>query len=578
MGESLSQSQKSKGQYFTPSNIVHSIVKLTLNYIDGQNTPFRVLDPATGEGIFSQEVVKLFRQKFDLIHLCVLDIDPIVLKEAQSRLLPQINDNLSIDFFLKNFLTESFLEGKEQFFDLIIGNPPHNAKYSIDEWDIIRGMDQEYIPGKKPSESALFFILKSLLLLKKGGVLSFILPKPFCYSNRWKSFRELCLTKFCLLAVFDLANQFSGQLQEQIVIILRKSAPNEDFLTGVWNNISEKMESLSRIQTSIARQADNFLVSITPTEHKLIEKLYSRCESIEWNAFRGLSSVYRTRDVGTPLIEKATITYGFLLPYRSYLKPETPKRLTERLLKPKIICQRIISYSTQPIFQLFLPTFIDESGEHLTHETVININPSLVSGINLYSYGALLQSDLFSWWLQHVVFTKNFVTSKDLDNPYLKKLILPKFEYISRSEFQEKLLENFGSMTNIEFIHHLRNQSKIDQFFAIGELFKIYKGEGVKIQNILLNMQENIAPSSIKGLTTTFKRVKRLNYLFTRNRVEEIKKLLIFSTDMEKEIQTLILNYTRKKEIMSTINEVIYLMYDISSEEQVLISGGRSNE
>ena len=152
MGENLPQSQKSKGQYFTPSNIVQTIVKLTLNYIDRQNTPLRVLDPATGEGIFSQEVVKLFRQKFDLIHVSALDIDPIVLREAQSRLLPQIKDNLRIDFFLKNFLTESFQAGEEQFFDLIIGNPPHNAKYSIHEWDIIRNMDQEFIQGKKPSE------------------------------------------------------------------------------------------------------------------------------------------------------------------------------------------------------------------------------------------------------------------------------------------------------------------------------------------------------------------------------------------------------------------------------------------
>jgi hypothetical protein len=577
MGENLSQSQKSKGQYFTPSNIVQTIVKLTLNYIDKQNTPLRVLDPATGEGIFSQEVIKLFRHNFDLIHVNALDIDPIVLKEAQSRLLPQINDNCRIDFLLKNFLTESFQEGKEQFFDLIIGNPPHNAKYSIHEWDIIRSMDQDYIQGKKPSESALFFILKSLLLLKEGGVLSFILPKPFCYSNRWKSFRKLCLTRFCLLAVFDLANQFSGQLQEQIVIILRKSAPNEDFLTGVWNDKSENMESLSRIQTSIARQADNFLVSITPNEHKLIEKLYSKCESIEWNAFRGLSSVYRTRDVGTPIIEKATITYGFLLPYRSYLKPETPKKLTDRLLKPKIICQRIISYSTRPIFQLFLPTFIDESGEYLTHETVININPSLVSGINLYSYGALLQSELFSWWLQHVVFTKNFVTSKDLDNPYLKKLLLPKFGSMYRSEFREKLLENYGSMTNNEFIHHLKTQSKIDQFFAIGELFRLYQGEGVIIQGILSDMQEFVNPYSIKGLATTFKRVKRLNYLFTNNRIDEIKKILNSSTNIEKKIQTLIFHYSKIKEIMVAMNGIIYLMYDISSEEKVLISGGRRN-
>ena len=579
MGIKVSQLQKNKGQYFTPLNIVQSVVKLTLEYVDKQISPFRVLDPATGEGIFSQEVINLFRPYIDSIHVTALDIDPIVLEEAQSRLLPLIDSKNSVDFFHKNFLTETLQNEKKETFDLIIGNPPHNAKYTEEEWDIIRTMDQGYISGKIPSESALFFVLKSLILLKEGGILSFILPKPFCYSNRWRSFRKLCLSNTCLIAVFDLANQFYGQLQEHVVIILRKSPPQEDFLTGAWNNVYGKVQSFSRIQTSIARQADNFLVSITAEEHKLIEKIYLKCESIEWNAFRGLSSAYRTQTVGIPLIEKVTITHGFLLPSRSYIEPDTPRKSIKRLLQPKIICQRIISYSTQPIFRLFTPAFIDESGEYITHETVININPSLIPGINIYSYGALLQSKLFTWWLQHVVYTKSFVTSKDLDNPYLKKLLLPKFDQSSDSfnqEFRVSVMKNLDLMSKDELIAEVRNQSKIDQFFAIGALYKLYQKEGTLIKDSLYKMQENLSPKSILKLNTDFKRIKRLNFLFTRNRIEEIKNILALSSLVERGIESLVLQYSKKLEIQIIIDEIIYLMYDLSMKDQEIISKGRN--
>ena len=114
MGIDLSQSQKSKGQYFTPSNIVETIVTLTLDYVDKKSLPFRVLDPATGEGIFTQEVVKLYRKHYAQIHVSALDIDPIVLKEAISRLSSLVSSDIKIEFFEKNFLTESFQIQKDR--------------------------------------------------------------------------------------------------------------------------------------------------------------------------------------------------------------------------------------------------------------------------------------------------------------------------------------------------------------------------------------------------------------------------------------------------------------------------------
>jgi hypothetical protein len=224
---------------------------------------------------------------------------------------------------------------------------------------------------------------------------------------------------------------------------------------------------------------------------------------------------------------------------------------------------------------LFLPAFIDESGEYITHETVININPSLIAGISIYSYGALLQSELFTWWLQHVVYTKNFVTSKDLDNPYLKKLLLPKFDNKYNQEFRRSLTKILNRMNSNEIMGEVRNQSKIDQFFTIGELYRVYQKEGELIKNSLFGIQENFTPKSILRLNTDFKRVKRLNSLFSNNRIEKVKKILVHSSITEKGIKSLASRYSKKLEIQLMIDKIIYMMYNLSLEEQEIIGGGR---
>jgi len=185
----VTTNQRQKGQYFTPDSVVQAIVHNVLSYLPEAkyNLPLLILDPSVGEGIFCEKLIQALKVKSAPIRFDAYDIDSFALSKAKLSVNDAIKDeNYTVTFFHKNFLTESPTEFIEKKYDLIISNPPHNAKYSPQEWEKIRKFCQVDTQAKIPSESALFFVIKSLGLLTNRGILSFILPKPFIYSNKWK--------------------------------------------------------------------------------------------------------------------------------------------------------------------------------------------------------------------------------------------------------------------------------------------------------------------------------------------------------------------------------------------------------
>jgi hypothetical protein len=570
--------QREKGQYFTPDNIVQAIIENVISHLPETkiNGPLLVLDPSVGEGIFCKKLIQLLNNKTVLISIDAFDIDYLALSKAKIVINDAIkNEFCTVTYHHKNYLTESDNEIVRKEYDLIISNPPHNAKYPSYEWDKIQELYQVGIQEKIPLESALYFIIKSVHLLKEGGILSFILPKPFIYSNKWKLFRKICLTQIRLLDVFDLANQFSGQLQEQVVVTLQKKDPVPQYKSGIWDSSLGHFSSLSTINTLNAVNFDNLLVGVTPSEQNLMEKLLRNHNRIEWTAFRGLNSQYRTKKSSVPLIEKVTLTHGFLFPERNYVSSDVPDLKLKRFFQPKIIAQRIMSYKTKPKFQLNLPIWVDSSGDHITHETVINIIPPSSSANDIYSYAALLQSKLIIWWLQHAVYTKRFVTSKDLDKPYLNKVILPCLDGDSNPAFPGKITTFIEDRKFSTMMDYISKGSKLDQFFSIGEIYKLYLEEGKNIRGLLEEMviQSHIGRKTSKDL---FKSMKQLDRFFRTKSMNELcwlsKKL--GSNISETSIQNLFDKYSKMNEVRLVIDEIVFEIYGLSQIEKHIIIRG----
>lgn len=508
-----------------------------------------------------------------------IDIDRSLVQIAKMELI-QLAERTSYEITLKqgDFFLD-FPSVLPKRFDMIIGNPPHNALYSQLNWAQIRDNCQFGQNSLIYSESSIFFTLQSLTLLKPSGVLCFLLPKPIIYSKRWSEFRKILLTEYALVEVLDLGNQFSGQLQEQCVIIVKKGNSGfkcQGYQTGIWNPTGKNFDQMSIISNLDALMVDNLLVGVSSSELEIIRRLYNnKHEFLDVTAFRGLSSKYRVGKGVTPLIEKVNIAPGFLLPCRSFLKLNTPRKRFMRQQFPKVIAQRIISYHTKPKHSLDIKTWVDREGVVLTLETVINIIPNYSEEVlSLNAIAGLLQSSFIEWWLRHAVYTKQFATSKDFDRSYISLIRIPQVSDSRSIEYRNRLSELLQFNEYEKILKEMESQSALDKLFTLGKIFHRFqdKSEELKDKIIKLFQDKDIKVKNpremefhnfkwfYKHFVKGFDLYENLQYSISETKISQYLDPI---NTIHKEIQLL----------QNCIDEGVFSLYNITPNEKKLVKG-----
>lgn len=538
---------------------------------DYQKKPITVLDPAIGKGIFFQILIPLITSLVYSMKMYGLDIDSSLVKITNDK-LNKLNQRFPLDFELKlgDFLLD-YPSDLPRTFDVIIGNPPHNALYSQFEWTQIRKNCHFGWNRQIYSESSIFFTLKSLALLKVGGILCFLLPKPIIYSKRWVEFRKILLTDYKLVEVLDLGNQFSGQLQEQCAIIVKKEnldGQHYKYKTGIWNPIDKDFGQISLISNFDALMVKNLLVGVSASELEIIRRIYCKDhEFLNVLAFRGLSSKYRSKDGNIPLVEKSTISSGFLFPRRNFLHKKTPKQKLKRLKIPKIIAQRIISYHTKPSYSLDLKTWVDREGEILTNETVINIIPNYSrEKISLYAVAGLLESSFIAWWLRHAVYVKEFVTSKDFDRAYINSIRIPHISGSKNHVYRKKLKKLLEENNYEEIMKQINSLPIIEKFYTLGEIYFKYQQTGRELKTHLDQIMKKGKFPLFNQRKSDFQNYKRLFHHLSR-----VSNSPIISGLQNAQYKKIMINYEVLKQLKVYINETVYSIYKITPNEEKII-------
>jgi adenine-specific DNA-methyltransferase len=267
-----------------------------------------------------------------------------------------------------------------QSFDLIIGNPP----YYVMKKDEVDPSYYDYFEGRP--NIFILFIIKSLKLLSKGGILSFVLPKNFLNCLYYDKTRKFIMDNYQILHIVDCNDKYIETQQKTILLIIRNVKPINN---AINNNNSSFVMDLSK-----------YTIFTTNENKQMIHQLYSNSRSlgdlgfnvrvgnIVWNQCK---SELTPDDTKTRLIYSSDIKDGQLVskPYKNADKQQYINR--PGITRPMIVVNRGYGIGTYKFSFCLLNT----DTEYLIENHLICIeyeNESISSEELLDKYNQIIES------------------------------------------------------------------------------------------------------------------------------------------------------------------------------------------
>ncbi|MHA2297911.1 MAG: Eco57I restriction-modification methylase domain-containing protein [Candidatus Hodarchaeales archaeon] len=339
---------------------------------------------------------------------------------------------------------------EEDEFDVIIGNPPYNAKISTEELVLI-----DELPPRGTFQSANLFVYKAIKLLREDGHFGLVLPKSICYTSNWKTTRELLIPR--IEEIVDVRKAFTGVRLEQVLVIgNRVNSENSSILSyDMFSkdaiqlkpvNISRKLLSTTGKLILNLNQAEiDILVKVTSHE-QFLGDLCTIQRGFPWQ--KQLSENEKVQILEGKNIKRNHIKRTFLKISDDWLQqqiadPKINSKL-KRLSGKKILLQNIVAHITKPLSFIELCGVIDEDS-HLTLDTVDNlfIVKEPPQDVNCHSVTAYLNSTFASWFAYRFIYTKA-IRTMHFDNVQLDRL---PFRYVSNGTVDKDTNTAIESLT-----------------------------------------------------------------------------------------------------------------------------------
>lgn len=132
-------------------------------------------------------------------------------------------------------------------FDAIIGNPPYGAAFSKDQMIYFKSL---YSTAVWRGESYLMFVERGIKLLKKGGIIGFILPDTLLNLGFTQPVRELLLRNSRLQELISLPSKvFAGATVDTIILLSEKTDFTSTFhSSNVLVKLFRKKQVIDKIE------------------------------------------------------------------------------------------------------------------------------------------------------------------------------------------------------------------------------------------------------------------------------------------------------------------------------------------
>jgi hypothetical protein len=297
------------GSFFTPDHIVDDMLN---DYkIDNGSS---LCDPCCGEGIFLRRSAAIFGPG---VFLFGTDIDPLALGCANKHLGKTKNHfNLSC--------VNNLFEEETEKHDFIFTNPPWGAHFSEHEKRKLCLLYPEAVSG----DSLEYFLIKGFRSLRKGGIMSYLLPESYLNVDRFKTSREYFLKNSSILKIRNYGKIFKGVFTNVIRIDIQKNPPQSSHKI-ILNDSSTVLQAGFSSEPSL-----RFNISYkSDLERDLVLSLYERPfttlkNNSDWSLgiVTGNNSEFvsteRTEDYSLPLVTGKNLSQYRLTGKLSYLKNE----------------------------------------------------------------------------------------------------------------------------------------------------------------------------------------------------------------------------------------------------------------
>lgn len=201
--------KKNNGIYFTPPETIQENIKYLKPYMnDIQN----VLEPSCG----SCEYILALKEKYEL------DITGIEFNDTIYHSIKHLHNNIIHDDFIQYDFDKTF--------DLIIGNPPYFVMKKKD----VNKEYHKYFDGRP--NIFILFIIKSLKLLSKNGILSFVLPRNFLNCLYYDKTRKYIVEHYHILNIIECNDKYIDTQQDTIILIIQnKKLSSNNFYMKISN-------------------------------------------------------------------------------------------------------------------------------------------------------------------------------------------------------------------------------------------------------------------------------------------------------------------------------------------------------
>jgi len=408
--------KKNKGIFYTDISLASLMIdelKMTKDTL--------ILDPCCGTGIFLLAALcKGYRNVYGA------DEDEIAINAFRNNISDAVI--ISTDTIFSE--GESTLEKLklETKVDLVIGNPPYAPFPAITR----KSKFQKFVAS---SGNNLFVaaLLRSFELVKKGGIVSYIIPKNFLHVSSYSPLRVYILKSKKILSIVDLGAYFKNVRGEQIILTIKNDPPRDNSILFKKYDKNSFAELCNIQQTDFY---DEIIIYNNRIEPSLFEKLNQTHGKL-----RDLGSGY----IGRGKSKSITAITGKDIRKFGLKNSETPKEGN------RIFIQNIYSSESGII--------ATRGGDLEASETVTVFTDGDQRMIS-YILG-LLHSRLCNYYLYRFCFNQSKLTMH-ADANYIKKIPL---KLADENEFSAMLriveaLESTSYMSPT-WMKHLENLNKL---------------------------------------------------------------------------------------------------------------------